>query len=206
MAASSCIAGSRRTTARSSRGNRVERIAARNGGTGQNGNGINIFRADGVIVVWQYRLRLRLLGDPRQQLEQSADRRKHLLALRRDRALCRIRLRGRGDQRQHRRRRGQRHLDRQFQRRRPRCSLLGQPRAQSVDRRPLPCRRAGLRRRHQRRGRHSGHRQHDRERAALRHRASAGGLTCATSWRPATSSATPAPASPSPWSKAPGRR
>lgn len=31
-------------------GNRVERIAARDGGTGQNGNGINIFRADGVIV------------------------------------------------------------------------------------------------------------------------------------------------------------
>jgi len=31
-------------------GNRVERIAARNGGTGQHGNGINIFRADKVIV------------------------------------------------------------------------------------------------------------------------------------------------------------
>lgn len=31
-------------------GNRVERIAARNGGTGQFGNGINLFRADGVIV------------------------------------------------------------------------------------------------------------------------------------------------------------
>ncbi|MBA5779090.1 TIGR03808 family TAT-translocated repetitive protein [Stappia sp. F7233] len=31
-------------------GNRVERIAARAGGTGQNGNGINIFRAAGVIV------------------------------------------------------------------------------------------------------------------------------------------------------------
>lgn len=31
-------------------GNRVERIAARAGGTGQNGNGINIFRAGGVIV------------------------------------------------------------------------------------------------------------------------------------------------------------
>lgn len=31
-------------------GNRVERIAARNGGTGQFGNGINIFRANGVIV------------------------------------------------------------------------------------------------------------------------------------------------------------
>jgi uncharacterized secreted repeat protein (TIGR03808 family) len=30
--------------------NRVERIAARNGGTGQNGNGINIFRAVNVIV------------------------------------------------------------------------------------------------------------------------------------------------------------
>jgi len=31
-------------------GNRVERIAARNGGTGQFGNGINIFRANGVLV------------------------------------------------------------------------------------------------------------------------------------------------------------
>ncbi|WP_274629719.1 TIGR03808 family TAT-translocated repetitive protein [Arvimicrobium flavum] len=31
-------------------GNRIERIAARNGGTGQFGNGINIFRANGVIV------------------------------------------------------------------------------------------------------------------------------------------------------------
>ncbi|MDD7909202.1 TIGR03808 family TAT-translocated repetitive protein [Pseudovibrio exalbescens] len=32
------------------RGNRIDRIAARDGGTGQNGNGINIFRADNVIV------------------------------------------------------------------------------------------------------------------------------------------------------------
>jgi len=31
-------------------GNRVERIAARRGGTGQQGNGINLFRVDGVIV------------------------------------------------------------------------------------------------------------------------------------------------------------
>ena len=31
-------------------GNRVERIAAKAGGTGENGNGINIFRAGGVIV------------------------------------------------------------------------------------------------------------------------------------------------------------
>jgi uncharacterized secreted repeat protein (TIGR03808 family) len=31
-------------------GNRVERIGARNGGTGQFGNGINVFRASGVIV------------------------------------------------------------------------------------------------------------------------------------------------------------
>lgn len=30
--------------------NRVERIAAKSGGTGQNGNGINVFRAGGVIV------------------------------------------------------------------------------------------------------------------------------------------------------------
>lgn len=31
-------------------GNRIERIAARSGGTGQNGNGINVFRAHGVVV------------------------------------------------------------------------------------------------------------------------------------------------------------
>jgi uncharacterized secreted repeat protein (TIGR03808 family) len=31
-------------------GNRIERIAAKDGGTGQNGNGINVFRAHGVIV------------------------------------------------------------------------------------------------------------------------------------------------------------
>jgi uncharacterized secreted repeat protein (TIGR03808 family) len=31
-------------------GNRVERILAKDGGTGQNGNGINVFRAGGVIV------------------------------------------------------------------------------------------------------------------------------------------------------------
>ncbi len=31
-------------------GNRIERIAARDGGSGQNGNGINVFRAHGVII------------------------------------------------------------------------------------------------------------------------------------------------------------
>lgn len=31
-------------------GNRIQRIAARDGGTGQNGNGVNAFRANGVIV------------------------------------------------------------------------------------------------------------------------------------------------------------
>ena len=31
-------------------GNRVQRIAAKDGGTGQNGNGINVFRANGAIV------------------------------------------------------------------------------------------------------------------------------------------------------------
>lgn len=31
-------------------GNRIARIGARNGGTGQNGNGINVFRAGGVLV------------------------------------------------------------------------------------------------------------------------------------------------------------
>lgn len=31
-------------------GNRIQRIAARDGGTGQNGNGINAFRANGVVI------------------------------------------------------------------------------------------------------------------------------------------------------------
>jgi uncharacterized secreted repeat protein (TIGR03808 family) len=31
-------------------GNRIRRIGARSGGTGQNGNGINVFRADGVMI------------------------------------------------------------------------------------------------------------------------------------------------------------
>ena len=31
-------------------GNRIERIAAKGGGTGQNGNGVNVFRAGGVLV------------------------------------------------------------------------------------------------------------------------------------------------------------
>ncbi|MFE0013784.1 TIGR03808 family TAT-translocated repetitive protein [Mesorhizobium sp. NPDC059054] len=31
-------------------GNRISRIGARNGGTGQNGNGINVFRAGGVLI------------------------------------------------------------------------------------------------------------------------------------------------------------
>jgi uncharacterized secreted repeat protein (TIGR03808 family) len=54
----------------------------------------------------QFRFGLRFLGDPRQQFEQSADRRQQLLAQRRNGALRRIRVRGCSYQRQHRRRRG----------------------------------------------------------------------------------------------------
>ena len=48
--ASSSPATRRATTARSSRGNRVSSIRADSGGTGQNGNGINLDKANGVIV------------------------------------------------------------------------------------------------------------------------------------------------------------
>ena len=46
----SSAATRRARTARSSRGNRVSRIRADSGGTGQNGNGINLDKANGVIV------------------------------------------------------------------------------------------------------------------------------------------------------------
>ena len=59
-------------------GNRVTRIQARNGGTGQNGNGINVFRANNVMVSNNMRQRLRLLGDPRQQRQQHPDLREQL--------------------------------------------------------------------------------------------------------------------------------
>ena len=49
-----------------------------------------------------------ILGGARQQRLQSADRRQYLHRARRDRALRRIRFRGRGDRQQHRRRRGDR--------------------------------------------------------------------------------------------------
>ena len=39
-------------------GNRVSSIRANDGGTGENGNGINIFRADGVTVIDSSRLRI----------------------------------------------------------------------------------------------------------------------------------------------------
>ncbi|CDX18734.1 hypothetical protein MPLB_1730015 [Mesorhizobium sp. ORS 3324] len=118
-----------------------------------------------------------LLGDPRQQLQRSADQRQYLLALRRDGNLFGILLRRCDPQQQSGRRRRQRHLDRQLQRRRPHGRVLEQHRAQPLDCRPLHRRSAGLRRRHQRRGRHHRLRQCRGERPALRHAARLGTLS-----------------------------
>ena len=137
----------------------------------------------------QHRQRLRLLRHPRQQRQQPADRRQHLHRVRRDRALRRIRLRGRRHQQQHRRRRGERHFGRQFRRGRPRGRLLGQSRAQSLDRRAPtpPTRRASASASASRPTRPSPATWSTTRRSTASR--SAGDPTCATSWRPATSSA-----------------
>ena len=66
-------------------GNRVERIRADDGGTGQNGNGINVFRAGDVTVADNQVGRLRLLGHPLEFRLQRADDRQPVPPVRRDR-------------------------------------------------------------------------------------------------------------------------
>ena len=114
--------------------------------------------------------RLRLLGDPRQQRQQHADHRQHLLAVGRNR-------------------RSMPNSPSKARSSTPTSSTAPPTASRSsistkaaawrvcsgnivrnlVDRRPLPGRSARLRRRHHRRGRLRRHRQRRRERAALRH-------------------------------------
>ncbi len=77
--------------------NTIEEIASREGGDGQNGNGINVFRAAGVLVRDNAIPRLRIFRSARQCRFQSANPRQSLRRHRRSRALCRIRIRRRGD-------------------------------------------------------------------------------------------------------------
>ena len=99
--------------------NRIERIAAKSGGSGQNGNAINVFRAGSVIDQRQPHRRLRLLGDPLQFGFQLPDDRQFLRPARRGRALCRIRVRGRHHRQQSGGQGRDRRLGDQFQRGRP---------------------------------------------------------------------------------------
>jgi uncharacterized secreted repeat protein (TIGR03808 family) len=66
-------AGARAATARSISGNRIERIRAVSGGTGPYGNGINVFRANDVIISGNADRRLRRLRCALRRRLQCAD-------------------------------------------------------------------------------------------------------------------------------------
>ena len=92
-------------TARSSSATRSRTSTAPSGGNGQNGNGINVFQADRVIVADNQIsdcafTAVRLNGD-----QQHAGARQHLHQLGRGRDLFGVRVLGLGDRRQHHRRR-----------------------------------------------------------------------------------------------------
>ena len=172
----------RATTARWSSTTASRTSPQRRGGSGQYGNAINVFRADNVIVRGNRIGRAAfsaVRGNAASNLQiagNTVDRH------RRGRDLLRIRLRGRGDRQQHRRRRGARHFGDQLQRGRPARGGAGQPDPQSQDQasgRHRSERRGG--RRHRGRGRRLGHRQRDRERADRRHQRRLGQVSCATS-------------------------
>jgi predicted sugar kinase len=71
---------------------RIERIAAKRGGSGQNGNGVNVFRAGGVLVSGNRIVDCAFFRDPLQFRLQLPDDREFLRAPRGSGALCRIRL------------------------------------------------------------------------------------------------------------------
>ena len=73
-------------------GNRVQRIAARDGGTGQNGNGINVFRAHGVIVANNRIVDCAFTAIRANSRQQRADHRQQLPRLRRGRHLLGVQL------------------------------------------------------------------------------------------------------------------
>ena len=114
--------------------NRIEDIAARTGGSGQNGNAINIFRAGNVTVRGN-----RINGVAFSAVRGNAASNLQILGNTcgpRGRALCRVRLRGRDDRQQRRRRRGAGRGRDQLQRRRPVGGGAGQRHPQSRTFRP----------------------------------------------------------------------
>ena len=71
-------------------GNRIERIAAKSGGSGQNGNGINVFRAGSVLVTQNRIADCAFSRDPLQFRLQLPDGGQFLRPARRGGALCRV--------------------------------------------------------------------------------------------------------------------
>ena len=167
-------------------GNRVQNVRADSGGSGQNGNGINLDKANGVIVSQNRVDELRLLRHPLLLVGRHLRHRQRLHASWRDGALRGVRVRGRGGRQQPDRRRGQRHRLRQFQGlRRAARHLLRQCGAPHQRRPALRRRQPADRRRHRRGSRRGDHRQRGggRRNGAS---ASAGAPTAATSTPPAT--------------------
>ena len=175
-------------------GNRIERIAAKSGGTGQNGNGINVYRAAGVLVA-NNRITdcaySAIRGNAASNIQMIAN---SCARLGRGRALCRVRLRGRADRQQSGRHGRGRDLRDQLQRGRPAGRRARQSDPQSVAARART--RGQARRRYLGRSRQHRHRQRHRERSRRPASSSAGAAICARSARPAISSAIRPSASP----------
>ena len=116
--------------------NRIEGILARSGGSGQNGNGINVFRAANVLVQGN---RIRscafsaVRGNAASNLQVIAN---NCTGLGRGRALRRVRLRGRADRQQRGRWRRDRRRGHELQARRPARGRAGQRHPQSLPKRP----------------------------------------------------------------------
>ena len=91
-------------------GNRITRIGANDGGTGQNGNGINIFRAGGVMVSGNQIADCAFTGVRANSASNVQIIWQSMPALRRNGDLLRIRIRRRRGQQQSHRRRGEWHL------------------------------------------------------------------------------------------------
>ena len=105
-------------------GNRIERIGARYGGTGQFGNGINVFPCPWRNDLQQPRHRLCILRDPLEHRVQCPDPGQLMSALGRVRDLLRIQFSRRGNRKQYCRRRYDRDFDCQFHGWRPHVCLL----------------------------------------------------------------------------------
>ena len=111
--------------------NRIEDTAAQSGGSGQNGNAINVYRAHNVTVRGN-RIRNAAFSAVRGNAASNIQITNNTCTgLRRSRDLCGVRLRGRGDRQQHDRRRRHRRRGDQLQSRRPARGGAGQPDPQS---------------------------------------------------------------------------